>query len=209
MKKIILKTSTLVFVLFCIGCIAQNKVKEKYILKSNNIEQLEQFLAKTHPQDPRNPFLKKRIIELKNLDWVKGRDHAKPMSARPISEEVEKSLIIDSTSIIENEFITILEENKLTHKEKTVSLLNTLFNNQTTNPDVAILIKNNSNCNIIVRINGEQNLNIAIPKQQNSALVLKKGQYSFSTKICNSNYTSNKNVSKSMQITLNESKFNK
>lgn len=209
MKKMFMKANTIVFVLGFVGCFAQQNIKTKDIIKSFNIKEIEQFIATAHPDDPRTPILKKRRIQLKNEEWVKGRATAKPMAARTSQEVVEKPIIIDSTAIYEQEFITLRTKEKSEHKESTVSLLNTLFDNQKKSPDVAILIKNNSKCNIIVNLQGDQNYSVAIPKEDNNTLVVKKGNYTFTSRICDTKYNSLKTIQKSTLITLNEAQYKK
>ena len=204
-----MKANTIVFVLGFVGCFAQQNIKTKDIIKSFNIKEIEQFIATAHPDDPRTPILKKRRIQLKNEEWVKGRATAKPMAARTSQEVVEKPIIIDSTAIYEQEFITLRTKEKSEHKESTVSLLNTLFDNQKKSPDVAILIKNNSKCNIIVNLQGDQNYSVAIPKEDNNTLVVKKGNYTFTSRICDTKYNSLKTIQKSTLITLNEAQYKK
>ena len=204
-----MKANTIVFVLGFVGCFAQQNIKTKDIIKSFNIKEIEQFIATAHPDDPRTPILKKRRIQLKNEEWVKGRATAKPMAARTSQEVVEKPIIIDSTAIYEQEFITLRTKEKSEHKESTVSLLNTLFDNQKKSPDVAILIKNNSKCNIIVNLQGDQNYSVAIPKEDNNTLVVKKGNYTFTSRICETKYNSLKTIQKSTLITLNEAQYKK
>ena len=209
MKKMFMKANTIVFVLGFVGCFAQQNIKTKDIIKSFNIKEIEQFIATAHPDDPRTPILKKRRIQLKNEEWVKGRATAKPMAARTSQEVVEKPIINDSTAIYEQEFITLRTKEKSEHKESTVSLLNTLFDNQKKSPDVAILIKNNSKCNIIVNLQGDQNYSVAIPKEDNNTLVVKKGNYTFTSRICETKYNSLKTIQKSTLITLNEAQYKK
>ena len=204
-----MKANTIVFVLGFVSCFAQQNIKTKDIIKSFNIKEIEQFIATAHPDDPRTPILKKRRIQLKNEEWVKGRATAKPMAARTSQEVVEKPIIIDSTAIYEQEFITLRTKEKSEHKESTVSLLNTLFDNQKKSPDVAILIKNNSKCNIIVNLQGDQNYSVAIPKEDNYTLVVKKGNYTFTSRICETKYNSLKTIQKSTLITLNEAQYKK
>ena len=204
-----MKANTIVFVLGFVGCFAQQNIKTKDIIKSFNIKEIEQFIATAHPDDPRTPILKKRRIQLKNEEWVKGRATAKPMAARTSQEVVEKPIIIDSTAIYEQKFITLRTKEKSEHKESTVSLLNTLFDNQKKSPDVAILIKNNSKCNIIVNLQGDQNYSVAIPKEDNNTIVVKKGNYTFTSRICDTKYNSLKTIQKSTLITLNEAQYKK
>lgn len=204
-----MKANTIVFVLGFVGCFAQQNIKTKDIIKSFNIKEIEQFIATAHPDDPRTPILKKRRIQLKNEEWVKGRATAKPMEARMSQEVIEKPIIIDSTAIYEQEFITLRTKEKSEHKESTVSLLNTLFDNQKKSPDVAILIKNNSKCNIIVNLQGDQNYSVAIPKEDNNTLVVRKGNYTFTSRICDTKYNSLKTIQKSTLITLNEAQYKK
>jgi hypothetical protein len=186
----------------------KEKKKQKDIIYSENIQEIENFLRTAHPEDPRRRLLKKRLIELKNAAWVKGRETAKPMAARPIVTETEiPDQILQSGIQAKNdeseEFKRLLEENSTEHKDKTVQLLNTLFNEDITNNQVIILLKNNSDCNLILRINGVKSYDLAVLAREEGTIVVEKGSYELTSNVCDAKYNSSKNLMKSNMIVIN------
>ena len=53
-----------------------------------------------------------------------------------------------------SEFNALMAENPVEHKNKTVKILNSLFDNDPNSKECIIMIENKSDCNIIVRIEG-------------------------------------------------------
>ena len=192
----------MVFALFTICLFGQKKVKEKDIIKSQDIEVIEIFLKQSHPEDPRNPILKKRLIRLKNEAWVKGRETAKPMAPRDLV--LFENLTKKDSIILDEDYRTLLEESKTHHKEKTTNILNTLFDYEKTSSEVALLIRNQTKCNIVVRMKGMKQYSVAIPQKSESTLVVEKDKYQINSKVCNTPYTSEKEIKKSIAITLND-----
>lgn len=172
-------------------------------MQSTNIQEIENFLKTAHPEDPRRIVLKPKLVALKNAEWTKGAKSAKPMEARPIVMEVPNSVIRNENSSEAEEFKKLIAESSTQHKEKTVKLLNTLFDQDITKKEAIVLIQNNSDCNMIVRIQGKDFYNLAIPAHGENSLVLNKGTYQFSSNICGSRYLSNKEITKSIVVILN------
>ena len=185
-----------------INCAAS---KEDYndILNTKDIQKIEVFLKNAHPEDPRRSVLKPKLIALKNAEWVKGRSNHKPMAPRPVVLDIPNAFFINRKSTEAEEFKKLMLETSTAHQQKTVKLLNQLFDNDPPNKEAIILVQNNSDCNMIMRIQGKEFYNIAIPANAENTLVVKKGEYIFSSDICGIKYTSNKTVSKSIMIILN------
>lgn len=187
---------------------AQTKKKNfNNIIKSQDITEITAFLEQAHPDDPRKPVLKKRLIQLKNEAWTKGKENHKPMAARPFQEE-EKPLDIKSFTKDETEeFNRLMSESSSEHKNKTVGILNSLFDNDPTSKEVIVMIENKSDCNIIVRMEGTagKNYKLPVPSKKQNVIVLEKGAYVFTSNICGSQYVSQKNIQKALMITLGNS----
>lgn len=194
----------LYFFLILLSCHAfSQKKKSKDILQSTNIQEIENFLKTAHPEDPRRIVLKPKLVALKNAEWTKGTKSAKPMEARPIVMEVPNAVMRNENSSEAEEFKKLIAESSTEHKEKTVKLLNTLFDQDITKKEAIVLIQNNSDCNMIVRIQGKDFYNLAVPAHGENSLVLNKGTYQFSSNICGSKYLSNKEITKSIVVILN------
>lgn len=184
---------------------AQTKKKNfNNIIKSQDIAEITEFLEQAHPDDPRKPVLKKRLIQLKNEAWTKGKENHKPMAARPFQEE-EKPLDIKSFTKDETEeFNRLMSENSGEHKNKTVGILNSLFDNDPTSKEVVVMIENKSDCNIIVRMEGTagKNYKLPVPSKKQNVMIIEKGAYNFTSSICGGQYVSHKNIQKAFMITL-------
>lgn len=103
------------------------------------------------------------------------------------------------------EFAELMEIDKKDKLQRAAEAVNQFVNDEPTDPQAAILIKNETNCNIIVRISGRnENHNIPVPKGDKNYLVLKKGSYVFKSNFCDSKYYSDKNITESVTITLTE-----
>lgn len=117
--------------------------------------------------------------------------HSAQMSYRNSNSEAE-------------EYSKLIAQNSGSHKEKTVKLLNQLFDNDAANKDAILLIENKSDCNMIVRIRGKEACNLAVPARGENSLVLKKGDYQLTGNACATQYSSVKSIAKNMLVTLNK-----
>ena len=177
------------------------------ILESKDIAEIETYIKKAHPDDPKRKFLYSKIIALKNLEWTKGAKTAKPMAARPIAFVPMENL--DHQKKNDELFEKLMAENKQNHQGKTVQLLNTLFNEDISNNEVAVLFKNNSDCNMVLKIQGETFYNLPVPAKGENTIVIKKGSYLFTSSVCDVEYSSKKEINKSMMVKIENPKFSK
>lgn len=199
MKKNVL---TILFFVFLIPCFIQAQKRNKDILKSTNIKEIEDYLNNTYPDDPKKSVLKPKLIALKNTEWTKGARTAKPMEARPVITDVPKSIMKDPNSDQAQEFKKLISETSPEHKEKTVKLLNAMFNEDINSNETILLFKNNSDCNIVLRIDGKDYYNLAVPAHGENFIVINKGLYTLSSNICDMKYFSQKDIKKSIIVTI-------
>lgn len=185
---------------------AQKKKKADYedILNTKSIPQIERFLKTAHPQDPRRTVLKPKLIALKNEAWTTGAKDAKPMASRPIVEEVPKSFTRRPYSSEAVEFQRLMTQNSAAMKEKTVKLLNQLFDNDISNQEAILMVQNNSDCNMIMRISGDRFYNLAVPARGENSIVLHKGKYILWSNLCDEQYVAEKDVRKHVMVVLND-----
>ena len=188
---------------------AQTKKKNfNNIIKSQDITEITAFLEQAHPDDPRKPVLKKRLIQLKNEAWTKGRETHKPMEARkidsveakPLTKSTTNKTIIDETE----EFNQLMKINSNEHKDRTLNALNSLFDNNSTSKEAVIMIENKSDCNAIMRIEGTagKSYKVPVPSKKQNVIVVEKGAYTFTSNICGSQYVSQKNIQNALTIIL-------
>lgn len=198
MKKIL---TTLLFLILASGTASAQK-KHKDILKSTNIREIEEYLKNTHPDDPKRFVLKPKLIALKNSEWTKGASKARPMEARPVMTDIPNRFMRNSSSNDAEEFKKLLAETSDQHKDKTVKLLNAMFDEDITKKEAVLLFRNNSDCNIILRIEGKDFYNLAVPAHGENFIVLNKGTYTLNSNVCDVKYSSQKDIKKSIFVVI-------
>jgi len=198
MKKIL---TTLLFLILASGTASAQK-KTKDILKSTNIREIEEYLKNTHPDDPKRFVLKPKLIALKNSEWTKGASKAKPMETRPVMTDIPNRFMRNSSSNDAEEFKKLLAETSDQHKDKTVKLLNAMFDEDITKKEAVLLFRNNSDCNIILRIEGKDFYNLAVPSHGENFIVLNKGSYTLNSNVCDVKYSSQKDIKKSIFVVI-------
>lgn len=199
-----MKKNTLITILFffLVSGFASAQKKNNDILKSTNIKEIEEYLKKTHPEDPKRMVLKPKLIALKNAEWTKGAKAAKPMEARPIITDIPNRFMRNSNSNDAEEFKKLIAETSDQHKEKTVKLLNAMFDEDVTRKEAVLLFRNNSDCNIILRIEGKDYYNLAVPAHGENFIILNKGSYSLNSNVCDVRYSSLKDIKKSIFLVI-------
>jgi hypothetical protein len=198
MKKIL---TTLLFFFLVSGSASAQK-KHKDILKSTNTKEIEDYLKNAHPDDPKRYVLKPKLIALKNSNWTKGAKTAKPMEARPVMTDIPNRFLRNSNSNDAEEFKRLIAETSDQHKDKTVKLLNAMFDEDITNKEAVLLFRNNSDCNIILRIEGKNFYNLAVPAHGENFIILNKGSYTLNSNVCDVKYSSQKDIKKSIFVVI-------
>lgn len=173
------------------------------ILNTKDIAKIERFLKTAHPQDPRRTVLKPKLIALKNEAWTKGAKDAKPMQARPILYYVPNDFMTKPYSSEAQEFKKLMTQNSTAMKEKTVKLLNHLFDTDISNKEAILLVQNNSDCNMIMRIQGINFYNLAVPAHGENSIILRKGEYALYSNVCDELYTGQKNLDQHVMVVVN------
>ncbi|MPS66463.1 MAG: hypothetical protein DI622_16895 [Chryseobacterium sp.] len=89
------------------------------------------------------------------------------------------------------------------HGKKTAALLTHLFNNDISDKEAYVNVKNKSKCNMEMKISGKKNYSLTIPARSENYVMVDKGDYQLSTKVCDSPYTTAKKIDKDIEIALN------
>ncbi|SIP99615.1 hypothetical protein SAMN05880574_103173 [Chryseobacterium sp. RU37D] len=200
MKKKFLFSLILITLISC--STSKNAQKNENILESKSITEIENFLKTAHPDDPKRRILKSKLIALKNSEWIKGRKDAKPMEARPIISEIPSSVLKNSNSAEAEEFKRLIASTSKEHQQKTVNLLNAMFNEDISSKEVILLFKNHSDCNLVLRIQGKDFYNMAVPAKGENFIVINKGTYILTSNVCDVIYSSKKEINKSIFVTI-------
>jgi hypothetical protein len=196
MKEIVKAVLLLMLSIISIQCSGTKSMQN--ILISNDIKEIQNYLDQAHPDDPKNSLLKKRITQLKNEAWTKRSANSKPMETRQIIVQKTSASDVDP-----EKFEKLLQADKIKHKDKTVSFLNEMFNNNRDSPNAILLVKNHSHCNTILHIKEKvAEHDLAVPHDGENFIVLEKGKYTISGSICGAKYEKIKNLDHGIYITL-------
>lgn len=165
---------------------SQTKEEIDKIMRSQDPKELSSFIKK-YPSNPNANFLSNRLKNLTATQASIARPAIQPLNSKKLSKETERKT----------------ESGKAdANTEKTVNLLNNLFSTDRNKSEVFVMIKNNSNCNLIVKVDGKKFFNLDIPKKGDNYLLVPKGTYKITTKICDASYQSTKNLTEDTQIVL-------
>lgn len=106
-----------------------------------------------------------------------------------------------------SEFNMLMTDNPVEHKNKTVKILNSLFDNDPNAKECIVMIENKSDCNIIVRIEGIGNTKyrLPVPAHGDNSLVIQKGDYLLTSIVCGAQYASQKTIQKPLMVALGSS----
>jgi hypothetical protein len=106
-----------------------------------------------------------------------------------------------------SEFNMLMAENPVEHKNKTVKILNSLFDNDPNAKECIVMIENKSDCNIIVRIEGIgiTKYRLPVPAHGDNSIVVQKGDYLFTSIVCGAQYASQKTIQKPLMVALGSS----
>lgn len=199
-------------IITCISVSAQKKYSN--IINSTNTAEIENFLREAHPDDVRRNVLKRKLVTLKNEKWMnRGKTNftntqsKDAYSKKAISQTVisKPASYAPKVTSEEEEFQRLFTETPQSHKDKTVKLLNQIFDNDITNEQAILLIKNTGDCNMIVRIQGKEFYNLAVPAHGENFMTVKKGNYRLSGNMCEAKYNTSKSIGKNMLVTLTKS----
>ncbi|UZT95978.1 hypothetical protein ODZ84_12075 [Chryseobacterium fluminis] len=107
-----------------------------------------------------------------------------------------------------SEFNMLMGENPTEHKNKTVKILNSLFDNDPNAKECIVMIENKSDCNIIMRMEGigTTKYRLPVPAHGDNSIVVQKGDYLFTSIVCGAQYASQKTIQKAIIVALGTSK---
>lgn len=174
------------FVLFSVFFMAQTKQELDKAMLSKDPKEISDFI-KRYPNNSNVPFLKRKLDNFKGS----GSSSAKP-TIKPLNTERLEKQVAASNEKGERDAKT----------QRTVEVLNHLFNNNPNKKEAYVLIKNTSDCNLIVKLEGKKFYNLDVPKKGENYIMVPKGSYKVTTMICNARYTSVKNVTQDIEIDL-------
>lgn len=205
---------------------------KRMILKPRLIEMLKEYIRTAHPADSRVAEFQQKIALLrkKSSTRISYEEMSEIIRQKQIAKYKEElnansygsvqggsaqqaadagsfagSALLGTLDPAEQEeFAMLMSSSPVEHKNKTVKILNSLFDNDLQSKESIVLIENKSDCNMIVRIEGIGNFKyrLAIPSRAENSIVVQKGDYLFSSKVCGAQYASQKTVQKAIMVSL-------
>ncbi|GAA4167067.1 hypothetical protein GCM10022217_41860 [Chryseobacterium ginsenosidimutans] len=158
-------------------------IKQKQIAKYQKELQMGQSAVVYTPSTPQNVYIAPTA----------SSSSSKPAAAIPDAEA--------------SEFNMLMAENPVEHKNKTVKILNSLFDNDPNAKECIVMIENKSDCNIIIRIEGigTTKYRLPVPAHGDNSIVVQKGDYLFTGIVCGAQYASQKTIQKPLMVALGSS----
>ena len=202
---------------------------KRLVLKPKLIQMLNDYIKNAHPADSRVAEFQEKIALLRTkpstkISFDEMNEIIRQKQIAKYKEELnsktgslaqgdaklysaDASIFAGSSSLNpaeQEEFAMLMNVTSNEHKNKTVQILNSLFDNDPNSKESIVLIENKSNCNMIVRIEGpgHTKYRLAVPSGAENSIVVQKGEYLFSSNICGSMYASQKTVQKAMMVSL-------
>lgn len=199
------------------------------VLKPRVMELMKEYIKNAHPADQkvkdmqemlallrRRPSTKitfdemNAIIKQKQIAKYKAELAAKQSTTVYTPSNAQNTFVVNTASntAIPNaeaeEFNMLMNISPVEHQNKTVKILNSLFDNDPNAKECIVLIQNQSDCNIIVRMEGvgTTKYRLAIPARSDNSIVIEKGQYLFSSLVCGAQYASQKTIQKPIMVAL-------
>lgn len=175
---------------------------------------------KQNPGHARTDFFKKRLITIIMAD---NSPEAKP-TIKPLSKDKIEKIVSNnelnkgkiSTSNTKSTSTAVPERNvtyasvgstakksEVSDKNKrTAAMLTHIFNDDPSDKEAYINIKNRSNCRLIVKISGKKYYNLDVPAKGQNFVLIDKGEYILTTMVCDAKYSSLKKITKDIEIQL-------
>ncbi len=199
------------------------------VLKPRVMEMMKEYIKNAHPADQkvkdmqemlamlrRRPSTKitfdemNAIIKQKQIAKYKAELAAKQSTTVYTPSTAQNTYVVNTTAntAIPNaeaeEFNMLMAVSPVEHKNRTVKILNSLFDNDPNAKECIVLIQNKSDCNIIVRMEGvgTTKYRLAVPAQGEGSIVIDKGQYLFTSLVCGAQYASQKTIERPIMVAL-------
>lgn len=202
------------------------------VLKPRVMEMMKEYIKNAHPADQkvkdmqemlamlrRRPSTKisfdemNAIIKQKQIAKYKAELAAKQSTVVYTPSNAQNTFVTNSTAnsavpdAEAEEFNMLMAVSPVEHKNKTVKILNSLFDNDPMSKECIVLIENKSDCNIIVRMEsvGTTKYRLAVPAHNESSIVIEKGSYLFTSLVCGAQYASQKTIERPIMVSLGSS----
>lgn len=198
MKKIL-------FIFFCFVSsfiFSQSKYTAEDVEKSNDPKVVANFI-KYNPDHPRTPEFKSKLYRLIAGD---SSSSSSSNSSSKSSSTTSRSTSYSGRSSSSSSSKTSSKSSSSSSdpdSQKTVDLLNHMFNTDPTSREVYVQIENKSKCNLVMKFSGRKSYTLTVPARNQNFILIDKGTYSLTSKVCNAPYAAKKSINKDLMIALN------
>ncbi|AYZ14003.1 DUF6759 domain-containing protein [Chryseobacterium arthrosphaerae] len=199
------------------------------VLKPRVMEMMKEYIKNAHPADQkvkdmqemlallrRRPSTKitfdemNAIIKQKQIAKYKAELAAKQPTTVYTPSNAQNTFVVNTSAnaAIPNaeaeEFNMLMAVSPVEHQNRTVKILNSLFDNDPNAKESIVMIQNKSDCNIIVRMEGvgTTKYRLAVPAHGDGSIVIQKGQYLFTSLVCGAQYASQKTIQGAIVVAL-------
>ena len=94
------------------------------------------------------------------------------------------------------------EPEKQKKDDKTVVLLNQLFNSDAANKNTVLVINNESDCDFVMHILGGKSYALPVGSKKTESIVVEKGAYVMKSDVCKAPYQAHKTLSDNTQVNI-------
>ncbi|ANF51075.1 hypothetical protein A0O34_11365 [Chryseobacterium glaciei] len=205
------------------------------VLKPRVMEMMKEYIKTARPEDQKVKQMQEQLALLKrrpstkiSFDEMNAIIKQKQIAKYNAELQAKQSLVVYTPSSAKNVYVTntsatasttviadteaeefnmLMSVSPTEHKNKTVQILNSLFDNDPMSKECIVLIQNKSDCNIIVRMEGigTTKYRLAVPAHNESSVVVTKGDYLFTSIVCGAQYASQKTIQKPLMVALGSS----
>lgn len=176
---------------------SQSKYTVSQVENSSDPQVIANFI-KYNPTHPKTPAFRQKLFSIINSE-------KSPAQAAKVAKPTVTPINTKKLENVVNKDIAKTGEVSAKHK-KTAELLNHLFNSDPSSTTAYVSITNKSKCNLVVKISGKKYYNLDVPANNQNFILIEKGNYTITTMVCDAKYSSVKNISKDIAITLNPPK---
>jgi hypothetical protein len=205
------------------------------VLKPRVMEMMKEYIKTARPEDQKVKQMQEQLALLKrrpstkiSFDEMNAIIKQKQIAKYNAELQAKQSLVVYTPSNAKNVYVTnttaaastaviadteaeefnmFMSVSPTEHKNKTVQILDSLFDNDPMSKECIVLIQNKSDCNIIVRMEGigTTKYRLAVPAHNESSVVVNKGDYLFTSIVCGAQYASQKTIQKPLMVALGRS----
>lgn len=108
----------------------------------------------------------------------------------------------EMTVSLEKENLNVPQHSEIKTENKTVTLLNQLFNSDLANKNTVLIINNESDCDFTMTILGGKTYTIPVAAKSTESIVVEQGEYVMRSEVCRSAYFAKKTLIENTQVNI-------